>query len=128
MDNELKAILERKGCERLSREKFKEKEQARSQMLQRFWKHNARKDKKMANFAKGVNLKSVKTKYGEILKVGIKLEEFANNPINDRGYINFDILRAKETNKPYAALDDYKKDDKQTDEVMHFEEEMEMPF
>lgn len=82
----------------------------------------------MTNFAKGVNLKSVKTKYGEILKVGIKLEEFANNPINERGYINFDILRAKETNKPYAALDDYKKDDKQTDEVMHFEEEMEMPF
>lgn len=82
----------------------------------------------MTNFAKGVNLKSVKTKYGEILKVGIKLEEFANNPINDRGYINFDILRAKETNKPYAVIDNYKKDDKQTDEVMHFEEEMELPF
>lgn len=82
----------------------------------------------MTNFAKGVNLKSVKTKYGEIIKVGIKLEEFANNPINERGYINFDILRAKETNKPYAALDDYKKDNKQTDEVMHFEKEMEMPF
>lgn len=81
----------------------------------------------MTYFAKGVNLKSVKTKYGEILKVGIKLEEFANNPINERGYINFDILRAKET-KPYAALDDYKKDDKQTDEVMHFDEEMELPF
>ena len=82
----------------------------------------------MTKFAKGVNLKSVKTKYGEILKVGIKLEEFADNPINERGYINFDILRAKETNKPYAALDNYKKDDKQTDEVMHFEEEMELPF
>lgn len=84
----------------------------------------------MTNFAKGVNLKSVKTKYGEILKVGIKLEEFANNPINERGYINFDILRAKETNKPYAALDDYKKDEQkaESEEVMHFEEEMELPF
>lgn len=84
----------------------------------------------MTNFAKGVNVKSVKTKYGEILKVGIKLEEFANNPINERGYINFDILRAKETNKPYAALDDYKKDETKTEseEVMHFEEEMELPF
>ena len=82
----------------------------------------------MTKFAKGVNLKSVKTKYGEILKVGIKLEEFADNPINEHGYINFDILRAKETNKPYAALDNYKKDDKQTDDVMHFEEEMELPF
>lgn len=82
----------------------------------------------MTKFAKGVNLKSVKTKYGEILKVGIKLEEFANNPINERGYINFDVLRAKETNKPYAALDNYKKDDKQTNEVMLFEDEMELPF
>ena len=47
-----------------------------------------------------------------------------------RFYINFDILRAKETNKPYAALDDYKKDETKTesDEVMHFEEEMEIPF
>lgn len=82
----------------------------------------------MTKFAKGVNIKAVKTKYGEILKVGIKLEEFADNPINERGYINFDILRAKETNKPYAALDEYKKDDKQTDEVMHFDEEMELPY
>ena len=82
----------------------------------------------MTKFAKGVNLKSVKTKYGEILKVGIKLEEFANNPINERGYINFDILRAKETNKPYTALDEYKKEDKQTDEVMQFDEMEEISF
>lgn len=80
----------------------------------------------MTEFAKGVNLKTVTTKYGEIIKVGIKLEDFSENPINDRGYINFDILRAKETNKPYAALDTYKQDN-QTDNVMQFDDD-EIPF
>lgn len=83
----------------------------------------------MTEFAKGVNLKSVKTKYGEIIKVGIKLEDFANNPINERGYINFDILRAKESGNPYAALDTYKKGEQTaSDEVMQFEDMEEMPF
>ena len=81
----------------------------------------------MTDFAKGVNLKSVKTKYGEILKVGIKLEEFSENPINERGYINFDILRSKESNKPYAALDNYKKTES-TDEVITFAEDEAVPF
>ena len=81
----------------------------------------------MTDFAKGVNIKSVKTKYGEILKVGIKLEEFSENPINERGYINFDILRSKESNKPYAALDNYKKTEP-TDEVITFAEDEAVPF
>ena len=81
----------------------------------------------MTEFAKGVNLKSVKTKYGEIIKVGINLEEFANNPINEKGYINFDILRAKETNKPYAALDTYKKGEEKQEQIIEFEDEQ-LPF
>jgi len=80
----------------------------------------------MVEFAKGVNLKTVTTKYGEIIKVGIKLEDFSENPINDRGYINFDILRAKETDKPYAALDMYKQD-AQTDDIVQFDND-EIPF
>ena len=80
----------------------------------------------MVEFAKGVNLKTVTTKYGEIIKVGIKLEDFSENPINDRGYINFDILRAKETDKPYAALDTYKQD-AQTDDIAQFDND-EIPF
>lgn len=80
----------------------------------------------MAEFAKGVNLKSVKTKYGEILKVGIKLEEFTENPINEKGYINFDILRGKESNKPYAALDTYKKET--SEEVIQFADDEEIAF
>ena len=82
----------------------------------------------MTEFAKGVNIKAVKTKYGEIIKVGINLEEFANNPINERGYINFDILRAKETNKPYAALDTYKKKEEQEGNIVEFGEDEQMPF
>lgn len=81
----------------------------------------------MAEFAKGVNLKSIKTKYGEILKVGIKLEEFSENPINEKGYINFDILRGKESNKPYAALDTYKKNE-QSEEIIQFAEDEVVPF
>lgn len=80
----------------------------------------------MTEFAKGVNLKSVTTKYGEIIKVGIKLEDFCNNKVNDRGYINFDILRAKGTNKPYAALDTYKQDN-QTENIVQFDDD-EIPF
>ena len=82
----------------------------------------------MTEFAKGVNIKAVKTKYGEIIKVGINLEEFANNPINERGYINFDILRAKETNKPYAALDTYKKEEEPQEQIIQFAEDEQMPF
>lgn len=80
----------------------------------------------MTEFAKGVNLKTVTTKYGEIIKVGIKLEDFCNNKVNDRGYINFDIKRAKGTNKPYAALDTYKQD-AQTDDIVQFDND-EIPF
>ena len=66
----------------------------------------------MVDFAKGVNVKTVQTKYGEILKVGIKLEDFANNHITESGYINFDIKTSKSGNK-YAEIDNYKKGSKE---------------
>ena len=68
-------------------------------------------NKKMVEFAKGVNVKVVQTKYGEIIKIGIKLDEFENNPITDSGYINFDIKTSKSGNK-YAEIDNYKKESK----------------
>lgn len=74
-----------------------------------YWQEVERTKHKMVEFAKGVNIKTVKTQYGEIIKVGINLEEFSNNPINERGYINFDILTSKD-GKKYAALDTYKKE------------------
>lgn len=50
----------------------------------------------MAEFAKGVNVKVVNTKFGEIIKLGVNLEQFGEqNPINERGYINVELKKAK---------------------------------
>lgn len=43
----------------------------------------------MVDFAKGVKVRAVQTKYGEIIKIGIKLEEFGDNPITDSGIYQF---------------------------------------
>lgn len=46
------------------------------------------------NFTKGINVKTVATKYGDILKLGVCLEKFKNNPVKD-GWINFELKKAK---------------------------------
>jgi len=81
------------------------------------------------NFAKGVNVKVVKTQYGEIIKVGVNLEEFGDNPINDDGWINLDILTSK-NGKKYAVVDTYKPKKTQSGgQVMQFDLESEdIPF
>ena len=68
----------------------------------------------MTDFAKGVNIKVVQTQYGEIIKIGINTKEFANNPVNDDGWVNFDILTSK-NGKKYTALDTFKAKQKQID-------------
>lgn len=76
----------------------------------------SRKDTKMSEFAKGVKVSVQETKYGEIIKLGVKMEEFQQNPVNERGYVNIDILTSKE-GKKYAKINDYKATgDKQTPE------------
>lgn len=58
----------------------------------------------MAEFAKGVNVKVVDTKFGEIIKLGINIEPFVEqNPINEAGYINIELKKAK-SGKYYAIL------------------------
>lgn len=61
----------------------------------------------MSEFVKGMTVKTQETKYGEIIKIGIKKEDFLTNPFNERGYINIDILTSKE-GKKYAKINDYK--------------------
>lgn len=61
----------------------------------------------MTDFAKGVKIKTVATQYGEIIKVGVKVKDFSENPINEDGWVNFDILTSK-NGKKYAAIDTYK--------------------
>lgn len=58
------------------------------------------------NFAKGVSVKIVNSKYGEITKVDINLEKICENDCSN-GWLNFDILKSKE-GKPYAVISEYK--------------------
>jgi hypothetical protein len=82
----------------------------------------------MTEFAKGMNVKVVKTKYGEIIKVGIKIEEIGENPINDDGCVNIDILTSK-NGKKYAVVDTYKPKKQETDgQIMQFEDDGSIPF
>jgi hypothetical protein len=65
----------------------------------------------MAEFIKGMRVTTQETKYGEIIKLGIKWDEFQTNPVNDKGYLNIDILTSRE-GKKYAALNTYKSNSK----------------
>lgn len=66
----------------------------------------------MAEFAKGMNVKAIKTKYGELLKIGINVEKIKENPTNN-DWLNVTIKRGKETNKPYLEIDNFKPDKKE---------------
>lgn len=80
------------------------------------------------NFAKGMNVKVVPTKYGEIIKIGVQIEKFSENPINDDGWINIDILTSK-NGKKYAVVDTFKAKKQETDgQIMQFEDDGSIPF
>lgn len=50
----------------------------------------------MAEFAKGINVKTIKTKFGEIVKLGINLEQFCEgNEVNESGFINVELKKSK---------------------------------
>jgi hypothetical protein len=81
----------------------------------------------MTEFAKGMNVKVVPTKYGEIIKLGVQIEKFSENPINDDGWINIDILTSK-NGKKYAVVDTYKAKKQETDgQIMQFGDDS-IPF
>lgn len=71
----------------------------------------------MTEFAKGMNIKAIKTKYGELLKIGINVEKIKENPTNN-DWLNVIIKRGKESNKPYLEIDNFKpnKDKKEQSE------------
>ena len=39
----------------------------------------------MSDFVKGMTVKTTETKYGEIIKIGIKKDDFLENPFSDSG-------------------------------------------
>lgn len=66
----------------------------------------------MAKFAKGMNVKAIQTKYGELLKIGINVEKIKENPTNN-DWLNVIIKRDKDSNKPYLEIDNFKPDKKE---------------
>lgn len=60
-------------------------------------------EKHEQDFAKGLTVKVQETKFGDIIKVGINVEAVMENPINEQGFINIEIKKAK-SGKLYAVL------------------------
>lgn len=55
-------------------------------------------EKNEKQFPRGVNVKTVKTKYDDIIKIGINVETFKENLPNENGWVNFDIKKGKSGN------------------------------
>ena len=54
-------------------------------------------------FAKGVSVKVQETKFGDIIKLGVNVEQFLENEPNEAGFINIEIKKSK-AGKMYAVL------------------------
>lgn len=82
-------------------------------------------------FADGVSIKPKETRYGEILKVGIKAEPFMDflaKYTNERGYVNL-YLKKGQSDKWYMELNTYKNNQSEevTEDLVTFDDE-EVPF
>lgn len=55
------------------------------------------------DFAKGVSVKVQETKFGDIIKLGVNVEQFLENEPNEAGFINIEIKKSK-AGKMYAVL------------------------
>ena len=76
-------------------------------------------------FPSGVNIKTVQTKYGEILKLGIHTEKIFENPMNGQ-WVNFDIRKGK-NGKWYSVINEFKKEQQQEENIVQINQE-EIPF
>lgn len=61
------------------------------------------KKQKEIDFAKGVSVKVQETKFGDIIKLGVNVEQFLENEPNETGFINIEIKKSK-AGKMYAVL------------------------
>ncbi len=59
----------------------------------------------MADYTKGIKIKTINGKYGEFMTVGINIEEFKSNPVNERGYVNFRLTKSR-AGEWYAVNDE----------------------
>lgn len=82
-------------------------------------------------FADGVSIKPKETRYGEILKIGIKAEPFMDflaKYTNERGYVNLDLKKGQ-SGKWYMELNTYKNNQSEevTEDLVTFDDE-EVPY
>lgn len=75
-------------------------------------------------YSKGIYFKEVETKFGKIIKLSFNIQvfaEFCRTNMNDKGYINIDVLPRKEAGKfgdtHYGVLNTYKKEEKPKEET-----------
>lgn len=61
------------------------------------------KKQQTSEFAKGINVKVQETKFGDIIKLGINVEQIMENPINEAGFINIELKKSKAGNL-YATI------------------------
>lgn len=61
------------------------------------------KKQKEIDFAKGVSVKVQETKFGDIIKLGVNVEQFLENEPNEAGFINIEIKKSK-AGKMYTVL------------------------
>ena len=81
----------------------------------------------MSEFVKGMIVKTIETKYGEITKLSINKDSFLENPFDERGWLNVDLKTSKE-GKKYATINDFKKGATASEEVEKDINEEEIPF
>lgn len=75
-------------------------------------------------YPKKMNVKTVKTKYGEILKIGIHKDVFKENNV-EGDWLNIDILRNKKDNAPYLVINEYKATNKD-ENIVKFKDDNEL--
>ena len=84
------------------------------------------------NFPKGLYIKAVTTRHGEMLKISVNdsFIEYFNTNKNASGYLNVDVKRKKEGNEPYLELNTYVKpvDKVETQESFSDDFDDEIPF
>lgn len=78
------------------------------------------------NYPKKINVKSVNTKNGEILKIGIHKDLFKENNVKS-DWFNLDILRSKKDGAPYLVINDWKPTGKD-ENIVKFDDSEEIPF
>lgn len=62
-----------------------------------------KKQEQTSEFAKGISVKVQETKFGDIIKLGVNVEQFLENEPNEAGFINIEIKKSK-AGKMYAVL------------------------